>query len=252
MITRKYPIYISKRNTPLWETMKDIANIITTHKIGLQIIGGLMVELHTHAYPTTNFIERSTTDTDIGITTELAATGNIHNYLTNMGYKNISSNSYQKNQQKIDILVPGYTRNFAPKTLSGRAFDAIPGLDIILNQPPTHHHIQLTTPEQKTTQIIIPTPNIESAIILKASTTQTRNNPNDIFDLYNLFTIKNNYTDKEIGGWRLNETNPKGIQLDGIRALEKLLKTKKLTGIEPYLNMKQFKKIITQNITRQQ
>lgn len=221
------------RRDETWAALADAVGLARGHGPNVRTIGGMMAELLTHAYPAVGFIQRGTVDVDLAVTLELAATGDIHRHLLALGYTAVNANSYENGARKIDVLVPTLGSRFRPERAGGRMFDAVPGLSPILTKDPIMHQIDLLASARVALHIDVPTPTVEGAVILKAITTASRNKPEDIFDLYNLLSIKDRYTPAEIGPWRLGEPEPTGARLDAIRALNRLLTAKTLNGTPP-------------------
>ncbi|HKU35047.1 MAG TPA: hypothetical protein VJP90_05810 [Paenarthrobacter sp.] len=101
-----------------------------------RIVGGHMVQLLLHVYPTAAAMQRSTADADAGIKQATAAGQALHWRLLDQGYEEAKGNHYIRRdngqQTEIDLLVP---RSGTSKTeiLNGRKFDAIPGLGFALS-----------------------------------------------------------------------------------------------------------------------
>lgn len=108
--------------------------------IAYRIVGGHMVQLLIHVYPTPEAIERSTADADTGIDRAAAAGQDLHQHLLHNGYKDTAGNRYVKKsfdggEMAVDLLIPhGIVGK--PEQVKGRGFDAIPGLGFALNASP--------------------------------------------------------------------------------------------------------------------
>lgn len=106
-----------------------------------------MASLLLTAFPSARAVFRRTADADAAMSTQLAASGEVHRVLEAAGYVSTSGNSYTKGGQQIDLLVPAATSQFGTRILGGRAFDAAPGLLLALASQPIHVHadVVLTT-----------------------------------------------------------------------------------------------------------
>lgn len=164
-----------------------------------RIVGGHMVQLLIHVYPTTAAIERSTPDADAGIKRATAAGQALHERLLDQGYEEAKGNHYirrDKDQQtEIDLLVP---RSGTSKTeiLNGRRFDAIPGLGFALNST-SYLTVDVTVHlyDGGDLRFTVPVPNVEAALILKALAWKSRKADKDLADISTLMEIVHEHKD---------------------------------------------------------
>ena len=158
-----------------------------------RIVGGHMVQLLLHVYPTEAALQRTTADADAGIKHATAAGQALHGRLLDQGYEEAKGNHYirrDKDQQtEIDLLVP---RSGTSKTeiLNGRRFDAIPGLGFALNST-SYLTVDATVHlyEGGDLRFTVPVPDVEAALILKALAWKSRKADKDLADISTLMEI---------------------------------------------------------------
>lgn len=156
-----------------------------------------------HSVSLTATSPRRTADADAAIETHLAVSGAAHQLLTQAGYQAKAGNSYTRDDQQIDLLVPSRTGRFQTEQLGGRGFDAAPGLSLALAGEPimVNTTVELLGGEVLTFAARVPT--VEIAVVLKASSFQSRRADRDLVDLHNLLWIVEDYDADVIGGWSL-------------------------------------------------
>src|SRR5690606_23708528 len=119
---------------------------------------------------------------------------------------------YVRDGRVIDVLVPSNTGRFASTVLGGRGFDAVPGLTLALAAPPIVHRLEVVMSDGSTRGRHVRTPTVELAVLVKALATNGRHAAKDLVDLYNLLLIVEQYPWGEIGGWRLDEAELRGLR----------------------------------------
>ncbi|WP_157101965.1 hypothetical protein [Nocardia caishijiensis] len=187
-----------------------------------------MVQLLIHLYPTARAQLRGTIDADTGVSTEIAASQHFHDRLLERNYVARSGNNYElehdgQGKRAVDILVP----LGAPGTIveiGGRGFDHGPGLSLALSAPPLHVRAQIRLTDGQHLEFVVPTPDIEPAVALKALAWRSRRADKDLTDLASLFEIVQEHR-TSLGRWRLNQPPLHGIRLDTARALSQLCTT---------------------------
>lgn len=197
-----------------------------------------MTSLLLTAFPSARAVYRRTADADAALSTQLAASGQVHDALESAGYRATSGNSYEKDGQQIDLLVPATASRFGTEYLGERAFDAVPGLMLALASEPivVRADIQLTTSEG--VQVRAPLPSVESAIVLKAASYASRRAAKDLTDLHNLLLVVDERNAKDIGGWSLGEPAMNGAKRDAQAALHGLTRNFVRPGVTPGLDIR--------------
>lgn len=161
--------------------------------VDYRVVGGHMVHLLTHIYPTSGAVPRVTSDADAGIDRPTAAGQDIHLALLARGYTAQSGNHYTKaisdqEELAVDLLVPRSTSD-ATVQIAGRGFDPIPGLGFALSCPAVHIAIDAHLQDGRTLNFIVPIPDVEPALILKILAWQKRKADKDVSDIASLLEI---------------------------------------------------------------
>lgn len=208
-----------------------------------RIVGGHMVQLLIHAYPTPAATERSTADADAGIREAVAAGQDLHNELLERGYEAIKGNHYIRTNEdgaliEVDLLIPhdGVGRPMrGPTEVNGRGFDAIPGLGFALNATPLLVDVKvLLRADKEDLAFTVPVPDVEAALILKALAWKSRTADKDLADISSLLEIvqlhKNSLTSWGYGEERLAA---KGQRLDAARVLHQLVDLASRNRLKP-------------------
>lgn len=193
-----------------------------------RIVGGHMVRLLLHVYPTTKAIPRSTTDADIAIGSLEIAAPMAQNFLAQNFTKEGGNLFYQdiapEQRVEINLLAPrtGPTPGIRPKTVPGVGqIDTLPELDYIFLYAPliVDVEVDLYNGEKLSYQTRIP--NLEEALVLKAFAWKERGKGKDLADLHTLLEIREAHPEAP---WRLNEPNLIGFRKDTAHILQPLVK----------------------------
>lgn len=198
-----------------------------------RIVGGHMVQLLLHAYPTSGVVERSTADADTGIREAVAAGQDLHEQLLKRGYQATSGNHYVRDNAEgelieVDLLIPhdGVGRPMrAPTEVNGRGFDAIPGLRFALNAPPLLLDVKvLLFGTKEDLSFTVPVPDVEAALILKALAWKSRGADKDLTDIASLLEIAHAHKNA-LTRWGYSDGNlaAKGQRLDAARSLHHIV-----------------------------
>ncbi|PPF47177.1 hypothetical protein C5B85_02585 [Pseudoclavibacter sp. AY1F1] len=189
------------------------------------VVGGHMVSILCARFPSPGTVERRTNDADGGVPAAFAATGAPHERLLAAGYEAIDGNRYELVEENgavrtVDLLVPTHSSKFASKSIDGRAFDSMPGLDLALARPLTVD-LNVTLSNKSELELGVTLPAVEGAVILKSYAWAGRLATKDAIDLHSLFRVV--VANREvIGDWRLDERPPRGARLDTARTLHAL------------------------------
>jgi hypothetical protein len=210
-------IATSRADDLAFRALADVARL--TQGIDSRIVGGQMVGLLTIAYPTSAAVIRQTADADAAITTQVAASGRVHDLLTEAGYIATAGNSYEKRGQTIDLLVPSDGDRFARHLHGGRGFDAAPALHLVLSATPILASVNVMLTDASSLAFEVRLPSVELAIVLKAGAYASRKSAKDITDLHNLLQVAQAYDPETYGGWRLDVRGLTGARGDAQRIL---------------------------------
>ena len=193
--------------------------------IDYRIVGGHMVQLLIHAYPTPNAFERSTVDADAGINRPEAAGQELHRQLLARGYEPESGNHYARTSPagekiEVDLLVPG-TVPTRTEQIGGRGFDAIPGLDFALNAAAMQVDATVLLFGGGDLEFSVPVPDAEAALILKALAWKSRFSPKDLVDILSLLEIIHEHK-AALSGWGYGDPAKagRGTRRDAAAALQ--------------------------------
>lgn len=213
---------VSAADDAAFLALRDLCEVLGAEE-DTGIIGGHMVSLLAASFPSPGFVPRRTNDADGGIPTALARTGKVHERLVERGYRPAGGNRYMREgsdgtERMLDILVPNLGIRIGAQTLGGRQFDSMPGLGVALARP-LRVDVIATLSTREELQFAAQVPPVEGAIILKAYAWRGRRALKDAVDLHNLFRIVESHDTDSLGGWRLDESPPKGSRRDASRSL---------------------------------
>ena len=193
-----------------------------------RVIGGHMVHILSHVYPTVEATQRATVDADAGISTEVAGGPDLDKGLRDRGYTRVNGNRWEApsgdpdNPLAVDLLVPSSSGKKLETKILGEdehGFDAIPGLELALSSTPINVtvHARLHSGTSETFEVCVP--DVEAAVVLKALAWDSRYAPKDIEDLSSLIAIVHHHR-KDIV-WRLDQPC-RGARGDAARVLRGL------------------------------
>lgn len=191
----------------------------------VRVVGGQMASLLLHAYPVPGTAHRRTADADTAISTQIAASGEMHTRLLAAGYAAETGNHYvmpgtEEEDRHIDLLVPASGSAFTSEVVGDRGFDAAPGLGLALAAQPIVIDVDVMLTNGIVLEFSARVPPVELALVLKAYATQSRHTVRDYVDLYNLLSIGYEYRDtpEAIGGWKIGKATT-GARRDAARIL---------------------------------
>ncbi|WP_433491997.1 hypothetical protein [Nocardia grenadensis] len=189
---------------------------------GYRIIGGHMVQLLSHAYPTPDVIHRATVDADAGISPLVATDRDLHEALQAFGYEAVRGNSYTRysphGEMSIDLLVTPDAAGM-PQMIGDRGFDAAPGLSLALAAPPLYVDACVRVQSKGEISFTAPLPDVEVALVMKALAWKKRFQHKDLVDLCTLLGIAHHHH-RSLPRWRLSDPDLKGTRRDAARALK--------------------------------
>jgi len=205
-------------------SLSDLSSVIANEDA--LILGGHMVAIPQACFPTGSGTRR-TTDSDAGLSTQVAASGDIVKRLRALGYDNPDTNNRfllgkDPEQRVIDLLVPAPTQRFESQEHGGGAFDAVPGLHLALSGVGIAVEVRAILLDGSELPVPVRVPTVEAALVVKALAHAGRRAVKDIEDVHSLLEIANSYDRVEIGGWKLDAEPLTGARLDAGRALNAL------------------------------
>ncbi|MFW0772565.1 hypothetical protein ACLRGI_05300 [Paenarthrobacter nitroguajacolicus] len=220
-----------------YRALADVAEAAKGLKLKeYRIVGGHMVQLLIHVYPTTAAIERSTADADAGIQRATAAGQDLHFRLLEQGYRSTRGNQYLRDNgsgpMQIDLLVPHGTVG-EPEILNDRGFDAIPGLGFAFSASHLAVEVRVLLHEDGDLHFIVPVPDVEAALILKALAWKSRGAPKDLVDISSLLEIVQEHKDSlSKWGYGNDRLAAKGTRKDAAAALHQIVTLSRGKGIQ--------------------
>lgn len=239
--------------------LEDLATVLGPHP-GTRVVGGHMVSLLAAAFPSPNLVLRRTNDADAGITLELAGSGLLHDDLVRNGYVATSGNSYEKTLDSmpslnIDLLVPAYSGTFASVAVGERAFDASPGLGLVVdNENGIDIEAFMTLRNGTELHAAVTVPTLEAAFVVKAYAWRDRyvSTIKDAVDLSNLLAILDHHGADAVGGWKLGTLQADGTRREAQQIAERAAtwadsdQFSKASGVDPRL----FSVLIRKHVAR--
>lgn len=191
-----------------------------------RIIGGHMVQLLIHRYPTPNCQQRGTADADAGVGPQIAASAELHERLRQRDYRDECGNRYVRTHPDgtiaIDILVPDGA-DAGANIIAGRAFDPAPGLRFALAGPALSISANARLTDGTAVVFDVQVPDVEAAVVLKTLAWGSRRADKDLVDLANLFEIVELHR-AVLSRWQPDKAPGTGARLDTARTLAGLVR----------------------------
>lgn len=212
-----------------------------------RIVGGHMVQLLFHVYPTETAMQRTTADADAGIKQATAAGQALHERILDQGYEAAEGNHYIRRDEDqefhIDLLVPR-TGTGKTEILNGRRFDAIPGLGLALNSS----HLVVATKVMLhgggDLHFTVPVPDVEAALILKALAWKSRKADKDLADISTLMEIVHEHKDA-LSKWEYTDVRlaGRGDRKHAAAALHEIVALANANRIQPFKGLQSAAKL---------
>lgn len=193
-----------------------------------RIVGGHMVRLLLHVYPTANATARSTVDADAAIGSLEIAAPMAQNFLAQNFTKEGGNLFYQdiapEQRVEINLLAPrtGPALGIRPKMVPGVGqIDTLPELGYIFLYDPliVDVEVDLYNGEKLSYQTLLP--DLEEALVLKTFAWKGRGEGKDLADLHTLLEIREAHPETQ---WRLNALSLRGFRKDTAHILQSLVK----------------------------
>lgn len=211
-------VSVSQASDLGYRALTDLAEAATG--LRYRVIGGHMVGLLLHLFPTQEAALRGTADADAGVEIPVAAGLDLHRGLMERGYQGIEGNRYRNGEKFVDLLVPEEGHEAAP-LIGERRFDAVPGLHLVLNSEALDVNATAYLTDGDEISFHVPVPNVECAVVLKTLVRRKRLVPKDLTDLASLLEVAFAYRDSI--PWSLNSPNLKGARRDTVVELNRLV-----------------------------
>lgn len=193
-----------------------------------RIIGGHMVRLLLHVYPTSNATMRSTLDADAAVD-DIEIVGDIVDGLRAQEFIQTGGNVLKKavnSEQNIEINVlvsrRGSTKGLRSEHAPGVGqVDSLPELGFALGQPGLDLHVLATLFDGSVIEYRTRIPGLETAVVLKAHSWKARRleSDRDLADLKSLMEIREEHPHAP---WALSSAGLIGYRKDTARILHEL------------------------------
>ncbi|MGJ9403049.1 hypothetical protein [Arthrobacter sp. KK5.5] len=191
-----------------------------------RIIGGHMVRLLLHVYPTSNAVLRSTSDAD-------AVLGSVD--VVAPVTQNLGDDTFEKvkgsvlirtlddgRQIEINVFLArtGASTGIRAQSVPGVGqVDSLPELQFALMAPALVLNVKAILSESETIEYQTRIPNLEAALVLKAHSWRYRRSMKDLADLHSLLEIRDAHPSAE---WSVGDPDPIGFRKDAARILKDL------------------------------
>lgn len=209
-----------------YEALNDLAT--AAGESNYRVVGGHMVQMLLHVYPTPRAVMRTTGDADAGIERATAAGQDLHHALLAQGYIASAGNTYVKpdgeSQRSVDLLVEHGTPGKSV-VINGRSFDPIPGLTLAIAAPPLLVKATVHLLSGGVRVFTIPLPDVECALVLKALSWKSRMAAKDAADICSLLEIALEHREKLYSPWNMKDPVMAGMgtRKDAVAALHKMV-----------------------------
>ncbi|GAA4667609.1 hypothetical protein [Frondihabitans cladoniiphilus] len=184
-----------------------------------RVVGGHMVGLLLTAFPIPGLSARRTTDADAGLSTAIAARGDVTGRLLELGYLRVDGSRFERDGRTVDLLVEVAGSKFRPRDFEDGQLDGSPGLDLALATDPIEIDTTVVYTDGRDERFVVRVPTVEWATVIKAYAAESRLAAKDIADLHHLLEIRHLHGRDSIGGWRLDDEPAMGRRLDAARVL---------------------------------
>lgn len=191
-----------------------------------RIVGGHMVRLLLHVYPTPRATLRSTLDADAAVgsvdvvepITQNLVAQDFTKHGGNLFYKDLSEDQ----RVEINLLLSreGHTKGLRTHTVPGVGqIDTLPELSFALADPALLLDVTADLGNREVIEYQTRIPDLEAAVVLKAHSWASRRSEKDLADLHSLLEIREAHPTTT---WRLDEPEPRGYRKDTVRILGEL------------------------------
>lgn len=189
------------------------------------VVGGHMVRLLLHVYPTAQAAPRSTLDADAAIGS-VEVLGPVVDSLLQQQFTKESANFYTRTveegrQVEINLLLPrtGHAAGIRSQNVPGIGrIDTLPELSFAMDQSPLELDVTAELSDRQTLAYRTRIPDLEAAVVLKAHSWENRRATKDLADLASLLEIRQEHQDAP---WKLDHAQ-KGVRKDAAQILQQL------------------------------
>ncbi|SMX87703.1 hypothetical protein BI49514_02067 [Brevibacterium iodinum ATCC 49514] len=221
-----------------------------------RIVGGQMVRLLLHVFPTPAATLRSTIDADTAVDS-VEVVGSLTQALIDQDFTKEGGNLFYRqidDDQRVEINVlltrEGPSTGIRPVSVPDVGqVDSLPELRFALMTPGVVLNVEANLGQGETITYQTRIPEVEAATVLKAHSWKERRSEKDIADLHSLLEIKEAHPDIP---WRLNDTKLIGFRKDTAAILRDLvgrIARKHVTFDVPhYLDRRRFAALISKHI----
>lgn len=191
-----------------------------------RIVGGHMVRLLMHVYPTERAVLRSTMDADTAVE-DVEAIVPLINNLQSVGYVKEGGNVLFKDvglSQRVEInLMLGRfdsRSGIRPRMVEGAGqVDSLPELHFAMQNAGIMIDVEVRLSDTESLEYVTRVPHVETAVILKAHSWGARRAERDLLDIYSLLEIREAYPTV---GWALSGSGLRGFRKDAVVLLQRI------------------------------
>lgn len=246
---------LSNSDTLGYRGQKAIADAVVEGS-DYRIVGGHMVRLLLHVFPTPAATLRSTIDADTAVDS-VEVVGTLTETLIDQDFTKEGGNLFYRqidDDQRVEINVlltrEGPSTGIRPISVPDVGqVDSLPELRFALMTPGVVLNVEANLGQGETITYQTRIPEVEAATVLKAHSWKERRSEKDIADLHSLLEIKEAHPDIP---WRLNDTKLIGFRKDTaaiMRDLAGRIARKHVTFDVPhYLDRRRFAALISKHV----
>lgn len=221
-----------------------------------RLVGGHMVRLLLHVYPTPAAILRSTLDADAALGSVEVVSTLSHELVDRKFIKQGGNLFYQElgDDHRIEINVimsrEGPTSGIRPVAIPGVGqVDTLPELRFALMVPGLVLDVQADLGGGEVIEYRTQVPDIEAAVVLKAHSWKERRSEKDLTDLHSLLEIREAHPDTS---WGLSQSDLIGFRRDTAAILrglsERVVRKNVAFPVPRYLNRLRFAALIAKHV----
>lgn len=218
-------VHAMNRADDLWYRGQYAVSQAVNEREEFRIVGGHMVRLLLHVYPTAQVVPRSTLDADAAIGNVEVVGPVVHSLMKQKFTKekgNLFSRTLEGGERvEINLLLPrsGPAPGVRSQAVPGVGeVDTLPELSFAMNQSPLVLDVTAELIGGRTIRYRTIIPDPETAVIVKAHSWNNRRAAKDLADLHSLLEIRQEHPKTS---WSLNDPQ-RGFRRAAARILQKL------------------------------